>query len=798
MYGAKNMNMISTGAFQTEMDASDKQPTLAKKFAAVWEKKNAKAARAGGVSLMALSLAACGSDSTTTTATTTTTTTATTTVTPTVTPISSALTIVADTITGTTANDTVTGGRIDTIQAFNSNDSIDLGAGTDGLSATLGAGTVRPAKLAGIETLTFSAIGAATVDMDNATGVTSIVSQGSTTTLLVDDIQAIPTSISVNNNSAAQSFRVKDAILTGSTDSITLNLDGAGAAVNLGSESDVDGDFETINIVAEGGNSDLVAGQGFGADATTIKVTGSADLDLGSGVSFAKVTDFDASAATGDVDVVIANRAAAGETAVSIKMGSGADVVDMGALVAANRGDTTVDMGAGNDSLDIAGIKDQDTGSSYDGGAGTDTLTIATAILAAADFARISNFEILVIESTGLTQDADNFTGTTFQTGAALANFRIDDLADDSTFNANHNITTALALNIKTDTASDAVTVNVGGTAGGVTVTALTPSTTYETVTVNSQGTTANVLTAVGAVINNFTFTGATALTVSSTNNITGVVDFTASTGNNIVTVTDTTTQTISFGGGADTLTASGVVASAQTQIINGGAGADTLTAGNVAAGGTLNINGDAGSDTISYNAANTGASVHNVNGGTGIDFITLGQHASSLDDVISTATLTADGDEVTGFVTTKDDFDYNGTVKNDAATTITAVSNATLAGGLAADADATVYIVSTALTGAAQTDSVALVAESTVVGVTTDYATFEASFAASLGTVAGLDSTIASGESVLINADDGTNSVIMRFVNSDTSTANTVTAAELELVAVMVAADDLVTGDYI
>ena len=55
------MNMISTGAFQTEMDASNKQSTIAEKFAAVWEKKNAKAARAGGVSLMALSLAACGS-----------------------------------------------------------------------------------------------------------------------------------------------------------------------------------------------------------------------------------------------------------------------------------------------------------------------------------------------------------------------------------------------------------------------------------------------------------------------------------------------------------------------------------------------------------------------------------------------------------------------------------------------------------------------------------------------------------------------------------------------------------------
>ena len=74
---SKNMNMISTGAFQTEMDASNKQSTLAEKFAAVWEKKNKKAARAGGVSLMALSLAACGSDDTTTTSTTTTTTTTT-------------------------------------------------------------------------------------------------------------------------------------------------------------------------------------------------------------------------------------------------------------------------------------------------------------------------------------------------------------------------------------------------------------------------------------------------------------------------------------------------------------------------------------------------------------------------------------------------------------------------------------------------------------------------------------------------------------------------------------------------
>jgi hypothetical protein len=55
------MNMITTGAFLTEMDASKKSDVLVSKLVSAWEKKNAKAARAGGASLMALSLAACGS-----------------------------------------------------------------------------------------------------------------------------------------------------------------------------------------------------------------------------------------------------------------------------------------------------------------------------------------------------------------------------------------------------------------------------------------------------------------------------------------------------------------------------------------------------------------------------------------------------------------------------------------------------------------------------------------------------------------------------------------------------------------
>jgi Ca2+-binding RTX toxin-like protein len=58
----QTMNMISTGSFLTETSASNKQNELVKKLTSAWEKKNSKAARAGGVSLMALSLAACGSE----------------------------------------------------------------------------------------------------------------------------------------------------------------------------------------------------------------------------------------------------------------------------------------------------------------------------------------------------------------------------------------------------------------------------------------------------------------------------------------------------------------------------------------------------------------------------------------------------------------------------------------------------------------------------------------------------------------------------------------------------------------
>ena len=173
------------------------------------ETKNARnAAKASGISMMALSLAACGGGGSAPAPV----------VVVEAVPITSALTIWNDTVAGTTADDVVTGARIDTVQVFNSGDSIVLGDGNDSLSATLNAGTVTPVAMTGVENVMFTVLGDATVDFDNVSGVTSIISRGSSATLLVDDIQEIPTSISINNNTAVQTFVVKDTAVSGNED----------------------------------------------------------------------------------------------------------------------------------------------------------------------------------------------------------------------------------------------------------------------------------------------------------------------------------------------------------------------------------------------------------------------------------------------------------------------------------------------------------------------------------------------------------------------------------------------------
>jgi len=710
------------------------------------------------------------------------------------------LTALTDSVTGTALGDTVTGAA----GTLTSGDRIELGDGVDSLTATIG-GSVTPASLTGVDTVNITATAAATVDFKNATGITSLEATGSAGNVVYDNVTTLA-NVVLRSATGTTDIKFKDSLLTGSDDTLNLSLDGVAGVVTIGGETDTDGDYETLIIATSGGASDLGTGAGLGADAKTLTITGAADLDLGSTASFGKLETLNAGDATGDLTIVLANRAAASETAVSFTTGAGEDTLDIGALVAAQRGDTTVNLGAADDILDIGAVRDTDTGSSYDGGDGEDTLIITTTALTAADKLRLSNFEILQIESS-VTQDADNFAGTIFQTGAAALTLVIDDLADDSVVNLNHS-SASVTINRKTDTASDAVVVNIGGTAGGLTASALVFDTDYETVTINSQGTAANTITAVSTnTVGNMTFTGATNLTVSDTSNISGVVDFTESTGDNTVSVTPTAAQTINFGSGDDTLTASGLLATGVTQTIRGGAGDDSLTAGAVITTGNLVLNGEAGSDTINtaalVGAAGPVISTASVNGGADIDFITLDPDTNTgqvLQDVVTTAVATADMDRIVGFTTAVDDVDFNGTLLNGSNSTVVKADDTTLAAAIVEDADATVFYVTTNLAGTAASTLTTLADATTSSTVTTAAAAFEAAFVDAIGDTAitGLDTAVSGTETVLLAYDNGVDSVLMYFTNSDTGTANTITVDEIEIVAVFDATATLAAGDVI
>ncbi|HAB38305.1 MAG TPA: hypothetical protein DCE52_09990 [Rhodobacteraceae bacterium] len=162
--------------------------------------------------------------------------------------------------------------------------------------------------------------------------------------------------------------------------------------------------------------------------------------------------------------------------------------------------------------------------------------------------------------------------------------------------------------------------------------------------------------------------------------------------------------------------------------------------------------------------------------------------------------TTSADMDVVVGFTTAIDDVDYNGALLNGANSTVVKADDTTLAAAIVEDADATVFYVTTNLAGTASTSLTALANATSASDIPTLQAAFETAFVDAIGSTAitGLDGAIGDGESVLLAYDNGTDSVLMRFTNSDTSAANTITAAELEIVAVFDATATLQAGDVI
>jgi hypothetical protein len=642
LYGAKNMNMISTGAFQTEMNASNKQETVSEKFARVWEKKNAKAARAGGVSLMALSLAACGSDdATTATTTTATTTTATTTTTTTPAAKSFTLTLNEDsgsTFTGGEGDDTFSakatqnnaGTTSYPLQTF---DALDGGAGSDALDVTINT-TVAP-TLTNIETITAKAVAASTINMAQSSGATNLISSGSTAAMTFSNVAAIA-DVEIKGVAGATNTTVDYAAtaVAGTADAQSLALNGntSMGAISIG---DAGAGIETLNVAVSGTN----VGTSLTSGATNVAITGSGSLKLTTAVT----GKIDASAATG---VMTLTTAADTDT---ITMGSAADVLTLSDANTVTL-EATVSMGDGDDSLVLTSLNGAvdlvDSKVTLDGGAGTaDKITMLNILadeltdLTAANYALkgISNFEKLAISDI-TTTDALDFT---------ILGINDVDFAAGQGGDAAFTIADAgkIAFGEQGSAATDTATITVKGSSGAGrnsdSITILLDSAhaggdedygemvIANVETVNIVSSTAKLTALVASDTNTAFFTIANATTV----NVTGTVglDIVDDPFDGVITSFDATglagALTVSFAGGTG-VTYNGT---AKIDTVTGSSNADSITTGE----GADIITPGAGADVIVLTETTAVVDTVKVTDAVSVTSVT-GFDVGTVDDIIS------------------------------------------------------------------------------------------------------------------------------------------------------------------
>ena len=798
--------MISTGAFLTEMDASQKQETLVAKLVSAWEKKNAKVARAGGLSLMALSLAACGSDDDTTTTTSTSTTTTTTT---TVTPITSALTIGQDSVTGTTANDTITGARVDTVQTWNSTDTIAGGDGTDSFSATIAANVTPGASgVTGVENLTITNVAGASrtvtfstasvTGIDDVTNITNLGSTASSDLVLTRIVDLAE--VTLENTVAATTITFADTVLAGTADTFTLNVNGNTGAVNIGNSSGAGTGIETLVINSNGATSTFSA---VNLDATpaTLTIKGSAALDINAAAAFPKMATLNAADFTGDLDILLGADTVTGTAdAKTLTFGSGADDLDLGALDPGEIGVLTVNMGAGNDATDLDNYAD--TTMVIDGGDGTDSLTTATAITAA-NGTLISNYETFIFGQNGGTQDlsllATNASFTSVNSAAATTTMN-NAGANVATLNLVGGVaTTAATFDRLIDNTTNALTVKA--TTANMTLTGDLTIDDEETVTFDSssfdlvvQGDIATAdATSIILTGDNIITLGANASKEFSSVKITSI-DASGVTGTEAVSVfaiNNTSAMTVTgpastgtfiFDGGtkADTITAGGGIMD-----VDAGAGDDTITGGAKAD----ILEGDGGADTITG-----GAAADYIAGGAGRDVIDLTETTAAVDEVeLSSGATTVD--KITGFlaggVTGADNISAlqatHGFNSTDGTSTVLLSTGATLK---AADnaADSNIATIST--------NVAAGTFDSFLAGTMT-----EASMEANVITALGLTGALDAAAVVLVFVDDGEDTGVIKFTGNDAGTDDLAATTEIEIMAVLdgiADATDIVVGDVL
>jgi Ca2+-binding RTX toxin-like protein len=471
-----------------------------------------------------------------------------------------------------------------------------------------------------------------------------------------------------------------DTLLTGTSDSTSLTLNGAGS---LAASPDFQtwagaatGVVETLNIVSQTDKNFITLNAN--NDHKTINVSGDKLVSITNTLD-TTVTKVDSSQSTGGVSFT------AGASALTFTGGAGNDV----AALAATLGTT--------DNLD--------------GGAGTDTLSITDPSTLVANL-KVSNFETIRLAAASATSyDVSKVTGITtvdFRsdgnnaiTSAGVTEGAAVVISADNSNTITHGVTgatnagTTNAVSVSIDHSTDETDVDIGTfAASGI-----------ETISIVSQGiitssTAAQVHGGARDDVNTIaTLTAANAATI----NVSGSTAFVlAGTGSTVTAntkvdasgmsaafgytnrATSTTTTTIIGGSGSDSITGRST-----GDNIDGGAGSDTLVGG----GGNDILTGGAGNDNLT---GGTGADV--IDGGDGNDTITPSSGVDNLsggagDDtfVVSLANITTDtisggdgNDKITFSDPTDSTLDFTTAASQQAMVNLTGIERFVLALGAA------------------------------------------------------------------------------------------------------------------
>ena len=666
------------------MDASNKQETLAEKFAAVWEKKNAKAARAGGVSLMALSLAACGSSSDDDTAAAPTTPTN-----PVTTPASLSLTLGAaiETSTGGAGDDTFSAVNTATSTTLTDLDTITGGAGTDTLSiadSALGAYALPTSmNMTGVENITLSHLsdgGTDTITVDTTnyadvdtvsvvnagTDINSVTVNGSANLQSVtvsggagSDINAvvIADAGTAGSATAATTDTIASVSITGITGTGTLTSDALTSVTvknAAGLVTNTDGyvaatDLRTLTVSHNGGTNGGVLDAG----ATTVNV------NIDAATTNSGTNTFGA-AKTLNVDVN------ATHTAGSIVATAATDVnVNLDAAVTAmtlNTAATTLDFtGTAN-----ATVTQTAAAAAVITNSGTGNLTLGTAIAAGQTYVGGSGVDTVEFAATG-TKASTLGAGNDVATFNAVAGTggSVDGGAGDDTISVTH----AIAQVLDNSTAFNADVANFEIVALG----AIAAS----TGAANADDTTVNMTNLDG--INFVKLAGAAAATNAQVNTISNLssgatLELSALLGANAeVALTGT-------------FTASNDVVNLSFKAADGFVNAGQLTVASVETINITTADSDTTAQTAVFDANLTAANATtiNVSGDTGMTFAN-GSHANVTTFNASGVTLTGAVGAVTYTSATASDATITGGAGNDALTG--GAANDTISGGAGTDA---------------------------------------------------------------------------------------------------------------